>query len=125
MFFPRSACTTVAYDFRTQTCFFRVNETENTGRLVSRIVAPVSVCVVRAYAAKRTCGFYSAGFRNVEEAPGPSLVVAPFFNYAYPISVHYTSAFDVQRIYYIMIHIKIIFYSKVRLNTFNYVEQIN
>jgi len=64
----------------------------------------------------------SAGFRNVEEALGPSLVMAPFFNHKYLLLVRYKCIWRIICIYYIIIYWKIIFYSKVRLNKFNYVE---
>jgi len=50
----------------------------------------------------------SAGFRNVE-------TLGPFFNHIYLMLVRVTSAFDVQRICYIMIYRKnnILFKSKV------------
>jgi len=79
-------------------------------------------CVVPTFEFRHARSKYtyveSAGFRNAE-ALGPSLAAAPFFNYKYPMLVHYECIWCVWSIYYVMIYCKIIFCSIARLNKFN------
>jgi len=56
---------------------------------------------------------YSAGFRNVE-ALGPSLAVAPFFNYIYLILVYYKCIWCIMYLsYYNLLQNNILFKSKI------------